>query len=204
MPDLFPSLPLVLSPLPSTSFFLLPSSCYFCFLIFCFFSCADMSDAGERQQCGDANVVHFANSITAAIKAIDPEAMVTVGMFTFNVRLSSSSPPPLPPLSLLLYHLFIFVFFFSVSYIYKQAVGKTGPQGFLPIPGPKDDPRFPASPASLSIWSTLVSPLPPPLFSPLLSFPLPLLIQLISSCFSLLVLFRYPHLSLCAELQHRN
>ena len=161
-----------------------------------------MSDAGERQQCGDANVVHFANSITAAIKAIDPEAMVTVGMFTFNVCLSSSSSSSTsfsPSLSSL--HL---CFLFSVSYICKQAVGKTGPQGFLPIPGPKDDPRFPASPASLSIWSTLVSPLPPPLFSSLLSFPLPLLIQLISSCFSLLVLFRYPHLPLCAKLQHQN
>lgn len=44
----------------------------------------DMGVAAERQQCMDANVNNFANQMTAAIKAIDPDAMVTIGMFTFD------------------------------------------------------------------------------------------------------------------------
>lgn len=44
-----------------------------------------MANAADRQQCGDAGVVHFANSVTTVIQSIDPLALVTIGMFTFHV-----------------------------------------------------------------------------------------------------------------------
>lgn len=79
----------------------------------------DMSDPAQRQQAWDANAVSYANQLTAAIQSVDPEALVTVGMFTY------------------------------------RAVGRSGPQGLLPIPGPGEEPRFPPRPSSLSRYSNL-------------------------------------------------
>jgi hypothetical protein len=44
----------------------------------------DMSNPVDRQQCLDANLVVWANSCASTIRAIDPQALVTDGMFTFN------------------------------------------------------------------------------------------------------------------------
>jgi hypothetical protein len=44
----------------------------------------DMAVASQRQQAADANDVNFANRIAKAIRAADPEALVTMGMFTYR------------------------------------------------------------------------------------------------------------------------
>jgi len=44
----------------------------------------DMGDADNRQQAADVSAVHYANVVTEAIKQVDPEALVTTGMFTYN------------------------------------------------------------------------------------------------------------------------
>lgn len=44
----------------------------------------DMSDPTERQQSADANFVEYANRMAAAVKSVDPEGLVTIGMFTFG------------------------------------------------------------------------------------------------------------------------
>lgn len=42
-----------------------------------------MNDPFDRQQSFDANVVRWANTAASAIRAIDPDAMVSTGVFTF-------------------------------------------------------------------------------------------------------------------------
>lgn len=44
----------------------------------------DMSNADNRQQAADISAVHYADVVRQAIRAIDPEALVSTGMFTFN------------------------------------------------------------------------------------------------------------------------
>jgi hypothetical protein len=44
----------------------------------------DMAVPASRQQCADANAVHWSSSLAAAIHAVDPGVMVTVGVFTFQ------------------------------------------------------------------------------------------------------------------------
>ena len=45
----------------------------------------DMTDKASRQQCADANAVHWANTVFATIRQEHPGALATVGMFTFQV-----------------------------------------------------------------------------------------------------------------------
>eukprot|EP01124_Arcella_intermedia_P003506 TRINITY_DN11938_c0_g1_i1.p1 TRINITY_DN11938_c0_g1~~TRINITY_DN11938_c0_g1_i1.p1 ORF type:complete len:422 (+),score=57.54 TRINITY_DN11938_c0_g1_i1:30-1295(+) len=42
-----------------------------------------MGDPAARQQCVDANAVHWVDGFAAGVRAEDPDAMVTVGVFTF-------------------------------------------------------------------------------------------------------------------------
>lgn len=42
----------------------------------------DMADARERQRCYDEGILRWANALAAAVKQIDPEALVTAGMWT--------------------------------------------------------------------------------------------------------------------------
>jgi hypothetical protein len=56
----------------------------------------DMSNPVDRQQCFDANLVVWANACASTIRAIDPQALVTDGMFTFNA-VGLSGPNGLPP-----------------------------------------------------------------------------------------------------------
>lgn len=56
----------------------------------------DMSSAASRQQCMDANLVHWANSVAASIRSVDPQAMVTASVFTYR-----ASGKPLGPNGLL-------------------------------------------------------------------------------------------------------
>lgn len=44
----------------------------------------NMSSNASRQQCADANAVHWATATAAAARRADPLTMVTVGMFTFE------------------------------------------------------------------------------------------------------------------------
>jgi hypothetical protein len=43
-----------------------------------------MADPASRQQCVDANAVNWANQCVKAISSVDPDVMVTLGVFTFN------------------------------------------------------------------------------------------------------------------------
>lgn len=52
----------------------------------------DMSDTASRQQCADANAVHWANTVAAAVRAADAAALVTLGVFTFQVRVVEAAP----------------------------------------------------------------------------------------------------------------
>jgi hypothetical protein len=42
----------------------------------------DLADAGQRQQAADAAMVVYANQATEAVRAVSPEALVTIGFFT--------------------------------------------------------------------------------------------------------------------------
>jgi len=42
-----------------------------------------MATESDRQQAADANLVNFSNVMTDAIKSADPDAMVTIGMFSY-------------------------------------------------------------------------------------------------------------------------
>ena len=77
----------------------------------------DMASANDRQLCADANIVHWANAVAAAVRAIDADALVSASVFTYG------------------------------------AVGRPGPSG-LPA-GQSPDPRFPARPYILGVYSTL-------------------------------------------------
>lgn len=44
-----------------------------------------ITEKDQRQACYDEGIVHWANQLTSAIKAIDPEALVTAGMWTTDV-----------------------------------------------------------------------------------------------------------------------
>ena len=46
----------------------------------------DMGDKHQRQACFDEGMAHWANELTAAVKSVDPEAMVTTGMWTSNAQ----------------------------------------------------------------------------------------------------------------------
>lgn len=74
----------------------------------------DMAIPTQRQQAADANVVYWANSATALIREIDPQAMVAASVFTYaavgrsgvNGLLPDSNPDkryPARPISLRLY-----------------------------------------------------------------------------------------------------
>ena len=73
----------------------------------------DMGNAASRQQCVDANFVHFSGAAASSIRAAVPSLLVTMGMFTFAAVGKSGGPngvapggdtryPPNPP-SLALY-----------------------------------------------------------------------------------------------------
>lgn len=65
----------------------------------------DMADKDQRQACYDDSVVHWANSLAAAVKSVDPEALCTVGMWTsdahgrppYNGLLPDDTDPRRPP-----------------------------------------------------------------------------------------------------------
>lgn len=42
----------------------------------------DMSKPADRQQAADASIVEYANRMTAAARAVDPQLLTTIGMFT--------------------------------------------------------------------------------------------------------------------------
>lgn len=44
----------------------------------------DMSDPTQRQQSADANFVAYANRMVDAVHSVDPDALVTMGMFTYG------------------------------------------------------------------------------------------------------------------------
>jgi len=46
----------------------------------------DMADKDQRQACYDESIVHWANELAAAIKEVDPEALVTAGMWTSDAH----------------------------------------------------------------------------------------------------------------------
>lgn len=79
-----------------------------------------MSVPADRQQAADANMVHWATTVTNAVRTVDPDAMTSVGFFTYN------------------------------------AVGKSGPNGLLPLgtPGITEN-RFPGRPWSLTTFSNV-------------------------------------------------
>lgn len=46
----------------------------------------DMADKDQRQACYDEGIVHWANELASAIKAVDPQALVTAGMWTADAH----------------------------------------------------------------------------------------------------------------------
>lgn len=46
----------------------------------------DMSNKDERQACWDDDIVYWANELTKAVRSVDKDAMVTVGMWTSNAQ----------------------------------------------------------------------------------------------------------------------
>ncbi len=64
----------------------------------------NMGDASQRQQAADSNMVHWAITLTNAIKMKDHDTMTTVGFFTYNIvgkpgpnGLLMGNPPPPDP-----------------------------------------------------------------------------------------------------------
>lgn len=57
----------------------------------------DMAIAADRQQCMDANVVHWANQCVGAIKAVDSNALVAASVFT-HAAVGKAGPNGLLPL----------------------------------------------------------------------------------------------------------
>lgn len=65
----------------------------------------DMSDRTQRQACYDETILHWANTLAQAIKEIDPEALVTTGMWTsdahgrppVNYLIPDGRDPRIPP-----------------------------------------------------------------------------------------------------------
>jgi endo-1,4-beta-mannosidase len=55
-----------------------------------------MSDLASRQQAADANMVYWGSTCTNAVKSVDPDAMTTVGFFTYNA-VGKSGPNGLSP-----------------------------------------------------------------------------------------------------------
>jgi hypothetical protein len=85
----------------------------------------DMSDPIQRQQSADASFVEYSNLMVDAVQAVDPAALVTMGMFTFGA-VHKPGPQGMP------------------------LVCDTDP--CPPEPG---NYRYPARPRSLSAWSRL-------------------------------------------------
>jgi len=44
----------------------------------------DMSLSGDRQQCMDSGMIRWTNQLVAHIKSVDPDAMVSLSVFTYN------------------------------------------------------------------------------------------------------------------------
>jgi hypothetical protein len=65
----------------------------------------DMGDRAQRQACYDESILHWANTLADAINEIDPDAMVTVGMWTsdahgrppVNALIPDDRDPRIPP-----------------------------------------------------------------------------------------------------------
>lgn len=45
----------------------------------------DMADLEDRQRCWDNNVIHWANTVSDAIRAVDPDAMVSASVFCYQL-----------------------------------------------------------------------------------------------------------------------
>jgi hypothetical protein len=45
----------------------------------------DMADPNQRQQCMDNNIINWANQMVDAVKAVDPNAMVSASVFTYQI-----------------------------------------------------------------------------------------------------------------------
>jgi len=57
----------------------------------------DMTDAGQRQQCMDSNIINWTNQCVTAVKQVDPSAMVSVSVFSFDA-VGHAGPNGLLPL----------------------------------------------------------------------------------------------------------
>jgi len=57
----------------------------------------DMADPAERQQCMDNNVINWANQMVTAVKSVDPDAMVSASVFTYQI-VCKEGPAGLLPL----------------------------------------------------------------------------------------------------------
>lgn len=65
----------------------------------------DMADFDSRQACWDESIVHWANELSGAVKEVDPDAMVTMGMWTsdaharvpYNGLVEPEPDPRIPP-----------------------------------------------------------------------------------------------------------
>jgi hypothetical protein len=55
----------------------------------------DLSDSAQRLACMDSNFNHWVNESAAAIRAVDPQALVSVSVFT-NMAVQRSGPGPTP------------------------------------------------------------------------------------------------------------
>lgn len=58
----------------------------------------DMADPNQRQQCMDNNIANWANQMVAAVKAVDPNAMVAASVFTYRI-VGKEGPRGLLPLN---------------------------------------------------------------------------------------------------------
>jgi hypothetical protein len=58
----------------------------------------DLSSAAAREQCWDSNAVGWANTIKAAVAAVDSQLLVGAGMFTYNA-VAKPGPKGLLPLN---------------------------------------------------------------------------------------------------------
>jgi hypothetical protein len=56
----------------------------------------DMNSTSSRQQCMDANIVHWANAVADTIRTVSPYTFVTIGMFTFQA-VGKSGPDGILP-----------------------------------------------------------------------------------------------------------
>jgi hypothetical protein len=57
----------------------------------------DMADPNQRQQCMDNNIANWANQLVAAVRAVDPNAMVSASVFTYQIVGKEGPKGLLPP-----------------------------------------------------------------------------------------------------------